>query len=186
MLNNRTDWNVRSRVSVSLSQLWVVLSCLRGRGGRCGFAGRRWWDGPCSFCSIADPLLRLLFPLLHRGEVLLQQAAVRAVRTGEAAVKRAEGSHRLRRIRRPAAQETVLLRCLLITGWLEARVGERGVCGGWVRRARCDRRGGRTQSCSWDLSRGDGLTHARQLLLHRLLPMLHRLELQGEHGEMLN
>lgn len=82
------------------------------------------------FCVLAPLLLHLLLlPLLHRGQVLLQQAAVCAVHAGAC---RAQRSHRLQRVRRATAQEAVLLRRLLVDGRLEARVWEGHPCAGGV------------------------------------------------------
>lgn len=158
---------------------WLV-GCylLRGGAGLCRFTRRDWWGGLRCCCSITDRLLGFLLPLLHRGQVLLQQAAVCTVQTfatsSEATVNGAHCSYRLQRVGCPTAQEAVLLRCLLLSCRLEARVWEGGVCAG------CNRRGSLTWCRRRGLSCGYSLRYVSQLLLHWLLPQLHRLELQGQ------
>lgn len=60
--------------------------------GFVGPAGRCWWRELWCFCSITDWFLSLLLPLLHRGQVLPQQAAVCAVHSVSPSGKKWETS----------------------------------------------------------------------------------------------
>lgn len=136
------------------------------------------------FCSVTARLLGLLIPLLYRGEVLLQQTAVWTLYTiatvYNTATNRAHCSHRLQGVFCPAAPEAVLQHHLLTACRLEARVWEGDFWTVWVCCTWGDRVGSVTLLWRWNLDQSSRLSNMSQLLLHRLLPLLHGLELYTE------